>query len=425
MVGGFDPAQKGNTMLKKLHPLAVYYALEGLSAMLFQSIVTIYVVYYATVVGLDPLQIVLIGTLFEVTIFLFEIPTGVVADLYSRRLSILIGLCLTGAALLIEGFIPVFSVILVAEVIMGIGATFLSGATQAWITDEIGVDAVGKAFLRAAQIRILCGMIGIVLSVILASIALALPFITAGALFLMLTLFLIVVMPETGFQQQENRATWQTMGATFREGLRLVRIRPALFLILAIEFVFAFHTEGFDHLWQKHLLDNFTFPALDGLNPVVWFGVIAFGANVCSIGLHEIARRRVDFNSHAGVSRSLMLLYAVIAVGIVVFSLTGHLYVAMAAYWLVTALRSTARPINEAWLNQNIEPRTRATMFSMMGQVGSFGETIGGMPVGAVGKVFSLRLALFSSAGILTLTLPLFLAALKREQPAALEEQMG
>ena len=50
----------------------------------------------ATVVGLSPLQMVLVGTILEISAFVFEIPTGIVADLYSRRVSVIIGFALVG-----------------------------------------------------------------------------------------------------------------------------------------------------------------------------------------------------------------------------------------------------------------------------------------------------------------------------------------
>jgi MFS family permease len=118
--------------------LLVYYLLEGFSTAFIQLVVAIYVVYYATTVGLDPFQIVLAGTVFETTIFLFEIPTGVVAAVYSRRLSVIIGFALIGIAWIWAGLLPAFAAILLAEVIQGIGSTFISGAAEAWITDEIG-----------------------------------------------------------------------------------------------------------------------------------------------------------------------------------------------------------------------------------------------------------------------------------------------
>ena len=52
------------------------------------------IVYHLEVVQLDAFQLVLVGTVQETSCFLFEMPTGVVADLYSRRRSVLIGMFL-------------------------------------------------------------------------------------------------------------------------------------------------------------------------------------------------------------------------------------------------------------------------------------------------------------------------------------------
>ena len=93
--------------------------------------------------------------------FVFEVPTGVVADVYSRRRSILIGMVLVGAGFVLEGAVPVFTFMLLAQLLWGLGYTFESGAVEAWISDEIGEARVGKAFLRAAQVRQLMGLLGI------------------------------------------------------------------------------------------------------------------------------------------------------------------------------------------------------------------------------------------------------------------------
>ena len=63
-------------------------------------------IYFVEVVGLDALQLVLIGTALEVSAFLFEVPTGVVADVYSRRLSVIIGTILLGFGFMLAGSIP-------------------------------------------------------------------------------------------------------------------------------------------------------------------------------------------------------------------------------------------------------------------------------------------------------------------------------
>src|SRR5688572_22202947 len=96
---------------RRADALLIYLILEGASSLFFQLMITIYVVYWTTIAHLDPLQIMLAASVFEGTIFLCEIPTGVVADVYSRRLSIITGVCLGGLALLIEVFLPVFGAI--------------------------------------------------------------------------------------------------------------------------------------------------------------------------------------------------------------------------------------------------------------------------------------------------------------------------
>ena len=70
------------------------------------------IVYHLEVVQLDAFQLVLVGTVLETSCFLFEIPTGVVADLYSRRRSVLIGMFLYGLGFLMEGALPWFAPVL-------------------------------------------------------------------------------------------------------------------------------------------------------------------------------------------------------------------------------------------------------------------------------------------------------------------------
>ena len=77
----------------------LYLVLEGSLGFFFSLAFTVNLVYQYTVVGLNPLQLVLVGTVLEGTAFLCEIPTGLVADTYSRRLSIVIGCVLLGLSL--------------------------------------------------------------------------------------------------------------------------------------------------------------------------------------------------------------------------------------------------------------------------------------------------------------------------------------
>jgi len=139
------------TPIKKPNPSTVYLILEFSTALIFSLIFTVNMVYQATVVRLTPLQLVLMGTILEGTVFLFEIPTGVLADVKSRKLSVVIGYVLMGAGFLLEGSAPYLWSVALAQVAWGFGYTFTSGATQAWIADEVGDEQAAGAFLRGSQ----------------------------------------------------------------------------------------------------------------------------------------------------------------------------------------------------------------------------------------------------------------------------------
>ena len=131
----------------------LYLWMSAASSFFFTLVFSVNMVYQVQTIGLSPLQLVLVGTTLETSIFLFEIPTGIVADVYSRRLSIIIGFVLVGLGFVVEGSIPAFGAVLVSQVLWGIGYTFTSGAQEAWITDEIGEERIGRVFMRASQIR--------------------------------------------------------------------------------------------------------------------------------------------------------------------------------------------------------------------------------------------------------------------------------
>jgi MFS transporter, DHA3 family, tetracycline resistance protein len=122
----------------KVDATKVYLFIEFTASAFFSMMFVTMSLYEATVAGLLPYQLILVGTTLEISAFLFEIPTGIVADVYSRRLSIIIGYLLMGVGFLIEGLFPFFLPIILAQVVWGLGYTFTSGATQAWISDEVG-----------------------------------------------------------------------------------------------------------------------------------------------------------------------------------------------------------------------------------------------------------------------------------------------
>ena len=132
----------------QLNAFTIYLIMTGADWLIYGLFSTVVNVYLATNVTDDPFQLVLIWTVFTTTTLLFEIPTGIVADVYSRRLSVIIGYAMIGVGAILEGFFQIFELVLLAQVVWGIGITFISGASDAWIADEIGEGKVGQAYMR-------------------------------------------------------------------------------------------------------------------------------------------------------------------------------------------------------------------------------------------------------------------------------------
>ena len=213
-----------------------YLFIETASSLLYSLAFTAMSLYEIRVAGLSPLQLVLVGTTLELSVLLCEVPTGVVADVYSRRLSIIIGFGLIGLGFLLEGLLPFFVTILLAQVLWGLGYTFTSGARQAWLSDEIGEAGANRAFLRANKFSLAGSLAGMLFAILIGSTQVNLPILASGSLFIILAGVLSLSMPETGFHPapMEQRSSFQHMLQTFRLGLQTVRQRPRLMVILGM-----------------------------------------------------------------------------------------------------------------------------------------------------------------------------------------------
>jgi DHA3 family tetracycline resistance protein-like MFS transporter len=335
----------------------------------------------------------------------------VVADIYSRRLSIIIGYFLIGVAFLVEGFFPAFLPILLAQVLWAFGYTFTSGASEAWLSDEVGEKAANQLFLRANRLGLLASLAGIGLAIPFGSHITAAPIRLAGAGTLLVALTLAVIMPESGFRPapREDRNTWAHMRHVFRQGLAVVRARPRLLTILGVGLFFGLYSEGFDRLWVKHMLDSFSLPTLFGQTGVGFFGLVRLGAILVSIAATRLVEKRVDTGSPLAIGRLMLGITGGLAAALVAFALSPWLSVAVVIYWTISGLRNVSNPLHTAWVNQRLDPQVRATVLSMTGQVDAIGQVAGGPAVGLIARWFSVAAAIATSG--LLLTPALWLAA--------------
>ncbi|MBA3330615.1 MAG: MFS transporter [Actinobacteria bacterium] len=383
--------------MHRLSAYAVWLAYEGAASFLNAVMFTVTAVYFVVEVGMNPLELVLVGTVMELTVFLFEVPTGVVADTYGRRLSIVIGTLVMGAAFVLVGLVSVTGLILLGYAVWGLGWTFTSGAFDAWLADELGPDGLQRAYHRGAQVGRVAALGGIAASVALASIDLQLPIVLGGLGGIGLGVFFALFMPETGFRPlpREDRSSWGAMGQTAREGVRLVKGRPLLLLILGIAAFWGLWSEGFDRLWEAHFLLDIGLPGLGGLDPVVWFGIFEAGALVLTIVVAARLTTRLEQAGREAMVRALFVLYLLMIASVVAFGLAGSFALALAAFWATGVARSLAQPIYMTWLNRNIDNSSvRATVISITNQADAVGQWTGGPGIGVIGTVFSIRAAL-------------------------------
>jgi MFS transporter, DHA3 family, tetracycline resistance protein len=408
----------------------IWLAMWAADGFFFHLDSTVFSVFLIVRVGLDPLQLVLMGTILEASYLLFEIPTGIVADAVSRKWSIVIGYLGTGIAFVLLGLADSFVVAAASQVLYGVSATFVSGADVAWLTDEVGEDAARPLYVRSEQFFNGGALVGIVASVALASVALRLPILICGVGYAGLGVALVFLMAESRRPSREVGSKLRhSMRDTLHSAVREVRARHVLLLILATAALHGASTEGWDRLSDLHFLRGIGLPPLGGLNRVVWFGILDGVALVLGIGALSYMKGRGHLEGHGHVAKILAVVDLLLIGSVVGFAVVGSFWWAVCLFWIVGGLRSVRGPIFTAWINQGLDPATRATINSMGGQADAVGQALAGPVVGGVGRAVSVPWAI-SLAGLIRLPiLFLYLRAIRRGTvgtlpPEAMDEEI-
>jgi MFS transporter, DHA3 family, tetracycline resistance protein len=389
-----------------MNAVTVFYLRNIADAFNSGLIFTSLYAYYVRDMHLTPFQLLLIGMVLMATGLLFEIPTGVVADVYSRRLSVIIGGALIGVGFLLVGTIPIYAVVLLVCFIEAVGDTFISGALEAWITDEIDAANVSHILIRSEQLGGPAHWTGIGASVLLATVfGHNVPIVVGGALWLALTVFLIAVMPERAFTPKRSearvplRARMKQSFGIFASGARLVQRTPVLLTLLIAQVFYGAFFEPFFRLNQAHMLTNLALPVVSlpligRLDDVLWFGLIDAAVTLLYFPASEAIRRSVATNRPAAIARSLALLFALALICALTFALIGAFALAVGALLILRVVLLLTEPLTAAWRNQHIPSDVRATVISMNSQAGMLGQLGGGLGVGAMGDRYGLRAAL-------------------------------
>ena len=355
---------------------------------------TLFFVRVVVDIHLSPIELVLLGTAKEVTILLAEIPTGVVADLRSRRLSVIIGFVLCGIAIVGAGLAGSFVLLIFTQILWGFGLTFRSGAETAWFTDEIGsVDVVDTVLPRRARFESAGSIFGVMITATFASlVGLSIALVAVGTVLISWGIGLAFRMAETGFIRPKT-ATRTRFRELLAEGFRVSR-RPALRILLIVTVLTGFASEAVDRL-NVARLDQIGLP--QAIDAALVIGAVVVIQSVGSILVLFMFGRRLAGQS---LVYSLVALHAVTAVGVVILARADVLVAALVGLLTAGMARDVARTVSVGWTNHFTDKTNRATVHSFVGQAMSLGEISGGLVLGLIAQQFGLSTAITISAAI-------------------------
>jgi MFS family permease len=350
---------------------------------------------------------------FTVGMVLFEVPTGVVADTVGRRTSYLLGSAtLFGSTLLYlllwQTKAP-FVAWAVASVLLGLGFTFFSGATEAWLVD--GLKATGyrgsldAAFAKgqiAGGIAMLGGTVG---GGLLAQCTnLGVPYLVRAVLLGLTFVVAWRAMHDVGFAPKPRVSVTSEMRDILRASLdHGLRNPPVRWLMLAAPFAAGVSGYGF-YAAQPYLLQLYGSSdsyAIAGLAAGLVAGAQIVGGASASVVARAFRRRTSVLLIAAGIT----------AVVLAMMGLVSNFWVALLLLAVWGVMFAATTPVRQAYLNGLIPSAQRATVLSSDNLLGSAGGVVIQPALGKAADAWSYGPSYVLSAGIQLLVLPFILLA--------------
>ncbi len=362
-------------------------------------------IYLVVVADLPASQLVFYGVAMAITMLVAEVPTGVVADAFSRKWSLVVAHLVMGSGMVMLGLVTAFPLLLATQVLWGLGWTFSSGADVAWITDELDepdrIDRVLMARARREQFGAAAGLIAF--GALAWATDLGSAVVVAGGGMIVLGLVIAMRFSEHNFTPTRERR-WRGSVAIFRRGVALARGDREILVVLAATFLVNAGTQvGF--LFPKRLLD-LGFPTQP--DPIVWFTALGLAALIAGGLALRIVESRIEGVGAPG------RVYAAAAfagtVGLLLLAGAPNDATGMGGVLLVTGIAEpVTRAVSVIWVNQRVASEVRATVHSFLSQAEVVGEIVAGITLGVLVHATSIPLvltvsgALIAAAGLLVI----------------------
>ena len=363
--------------------------------------------------GLDNTEAFLANAAFSLGMVVFEVPTGVLADTRGRRFSFLLGT----ATLLVSTLAyfalwqvraPLWSWV-VASMLIGLGFTFFSGATEAWLVDALGAagmtEGLEAVFGRAQAVSGLGMLAGSVLGGFLAQATdLGAPYLVRVGLLAVTLAVAWVAMRDLGFTPDAGVRPWAAVRTVLAGSVDGgLRNPPVRWLMVAALFTSGTGLYVFYAL-QPFLLELSGDPGAYGIAGLA-AALVAAGQLAGGLLAGQARRwlRRPADALVVGAVGSTALLVGLGLVGSLVPAL------ALVAGWaLVTAM---VAPIRQSFVNGLIPSAQRATVLSFDSLMGSAGGVVAQPALGRVADVAVYPASYLVSAAIAAGAIPFTLLA--------------
>ncbi|MFH2056569.1 MAG: MFS transporter [bacterium] len=361
-----------------------YLIYSGLFAAAFGTILPLFAIYFRQA-GLTLFQIALLAFVFEGTILLCELPTGVIADLKGRVRTLRLAAALLTLAGLLFIIARDLTWFVVAEIICGIGEAFRSGSAEAWISTRLQEDGRGEEVTQLFAQRMKYNFAAAFVAMLLGGVVAQLYLAAGWVLFVVLTLagflFSLMMKENSGVTSAESVHT-QSFRKHLRSGLRAIYgsapLTATLFLLLAGNAAY----EGVDQFWQIYASESRQIAAL-------WFGIAtALTALILFFSADRLVPR---LRQRYGFKLSVTMLALAAAAFLSLFALVGGTVAVLACFVLFSVVRNLQEPLITGFISENSPSQTRATVLSTNNLVSSAGEMIAALGLGWLAGALGLR----------------------------------
>jgi MFS family permease len=396
-----------------------YYVLTAgntLAASLIWGINTIFLLD----AGLSNFEAFAANAWFTAGMVLFEIPTGVVADRWGRRASFLCGTLTlattTGLYVLLWRLHSAFVWWAIVSALLGLGYTFFSGATDAWLVDALtatrfegqleGVFARGQVVMGAMT------LIGSVAGGYLAQLTnLGVPYVVRTAILIGMFGLALIMMHDLGFSPARGDRPLTEMkrivNNSVEHGLKVPAIRS---IMLAGMFSGGVGIYVFYAL-QPHLLNLWGNQKAYGIAGLV--AALVAGAQIVGGLLAPRIRRVVKRRTSA-----LLILESLAVAMLALIGLTGNFWVVVVLIMLWGLAAFAGAPIRQAYLNGMIPTQQRATILSFDSLINNAGGIVAQPALGTSADIWGYQVSYLLSAAASALALPFIARARHLDTPA-------